>query len=542
MLPDSRARQRRARQRPESQTSVLVVRRFPQPICQLEDATMFKPTNSPTTFCWTIICWGTILRLTQYVSNRSLWFDEATLAQSIVNRSFSGLLKPLDYGQGAPLGFLMLERSAIQALGTSEYALRLWPLLCGITSLLLFYQVAKLSITPKAIPIALGLFAISGPLIYYSSEVKQYSSDVAIALSVLCAAIYYESRKLTPARVALFGFLGMAAIWFSHPSVFVLAGVGMSLALFSFGGRQWARLRSLSIAYSLWALSFAACYSISLRHLNENKGLLNYWSFGFVPTPLVSLMTIEWFISTFFGIFSNPVGLGLSGIAALSFLVGCISVFSNRADKFFIFTSPIVLTFIAAGLRKYPFSGRLLLFIVPVLLLFIAEGAEQIWSRTRDGAPYIGACLIGLLFLDPLLFSTYHLIKPSAADLPPGVAHIREEIKPVLHYVEDHRSEGDTLYVYLGAQPAFRYYAPRFSLTQMNLVLGASGDWENYEKDLDQLRAYKRVWLLFSHMNTSTGIDEEKYFLYLLNKRGTKLDYFKSVGASVYLYDLDELR
>lgn len=503
---------------------------------------MLKPTNSSNTFFWIVICWGIILRLTQYLSNRSLWFDEATLVQSIVNRSFSGLLKPLDYGQGAPVGFLMLERSAVQAFGSSEYALRLFPLLCGIIALFFFYRLAKLAVTPKAIPIALGLFAISGPLIYYSSEVKQYSSDVAIAILLLCAAIHYESCKLTPVRVALFGFLGATSVWFSHPSVFVLAGVGMTLALFCVAGRFWARLRSLAIAYSLWALSFVACYFISLRHLSESKGLLNYWSFGFVPSPLLSLVAIEWFISTFFGIFSNPVGLELSGIAALAFLIGCISMFSSKADKFFILMSPIILTLIAAGLHEYPFNGRLLLFIVPILLLFIAEGAEQIWSKTRSEAPFVGACLIGLLFLHPLLFSTYHLIKPSAGELPPGIAHTREEIKPVLHYVEDHRREGDTLYVYLGAQPAFRYYSPRFSLTQMNLVLGASRDWENYERDLDQLRAYKRVWLLFSHMNIGTGIEEEKYFLYLLNKKGTKLDHFKSVGASVYLYDLDELR
>lgn len=138
--------------------------------------------SSPTKFEWTIIVFGALLRLTQFLSNRSLWLDEAKLALNIVNRSFVQLCKPLDYGQGAPIGFLMLERSALHLFGSGEYALRLFPFLAGMISLLLFYQLAKQSVPTGAVPIPPGLFATSAPLIYYSSEVKQYSGDVAIAL------------------------------------------------------------------------------------------------------------------------------------------------------------------------------------------------------------------------------------------------------------------------------------------------------------------------------------------------------------------------
>jgi len=153
--------------------------------------------SSSTKLVWFIIAYGILLRLTQYLSNSSLWLDESRLALNIVNRSFSQLLQPLDYGQGAPLGFLILEKAAVRLLGSSEYALRFLPLLCGVVSLLLFYRLAAQSISPKAVPIALGLFALSGPLIYYSSEVKQYSSDVAAAVLLLCAAICFESWKVS---------------------------------------------------------------------------------------------------------------------------------------------------------------------------------------------------------------------------------------------------------------------------------------------------------------------------------------------------------
>ena len=61
----------------------------------------------------------------------------------------------------------------------------------GIISLFLLYDLAKQCISPKAIAIALAFFACLEPLVYYSSEVKQYSSDVAIALLVYCVIFRY---------------------------------------------------------------------------------------------------------------------------------------------------------------------------------------------------------------------------------------------------------------------------------------------------------------------------------------------------------------
>ena len=66
---------------------------------------------------WLIIVFGIVVRLVQYLSNRSLWADEAALALNIVNRSYSELGQPLDYDQAAPIGFLWLEKLAIDIFG-----------------------------------------------------------------------------------------------------------------------------------------------------------------------------------------------------------------------------------------------------------------------------------------------------------------------------------------------------------------------------------------------------------------------------------------
>ena len=132
---------------------------------------------------------GALLRVAQYLSNRSLWLDEAYIAPTILKRSFAGLLWPPDYGQIVPVGFLALVRAAVALFGASEYALRLVPLLCGLAALFLFRRVAGRLLPAPAVPIAAALFSFSGPLIGFSSELKQYSSDVLAALFLLDRAL-----------------------------------------------------------------------------------------------------------------------------------------------------------------------------------------------------------------------------------------------------------------------------------------------------------------------------------------------------------------
>ncbi len=121
---------------------------------------------------YSLIGVGVVLRLFHYLANRSLWVDEAMLANNIVSRSFWQFLEPLDCNQYASFGFLVVEKLNVLLFGNTEYALRAFPLLAGILSLFLFYKVAKHFISPSAIPIALGLFVVSDRLVYYSSEVK----------------------------------------------------------------------------------------------------------------------------------------------------------------------------------------------------------------------------------------------------------------------------------------------------------------------------------------------------------------------------------
>src|SRR5512145_598794 len=92
---------------------------------------------------WAIVVIGVILRVRQYFSGRSLWGDEAAIAFNLAQRSFVDLTRPLDYEQGAPIGFLFTEKLLILVFGNIDQVMRLFPLFSGILAVYLFYRIAR---------------------------------------------------------------------------------------------------------------------------------------------------------------------------------------------------------------------------------------------------------------------------------------------------------------------------------------------------------------------------------------------------------------
>ncbi len=150
------------------------------------------------------------LRVRALLANRSLWLDEAMLALNICGRSFAGLLAPLDYDQGAPIGFLMLERLAVDVFGPTELALRLVPFIASIAALALAYRFCRANIGITAAAIGLALVALSPALISYSGEAKQYGVDVSVGLLVLTLAADARRIGLSGRRALI---LALSARW-----------------------------------------------------------------------------------------------------------------------------------------------------------------------------------------------------------------------------------------------------------------------------------------------------------------------------------------
>ena len=200
-----------------------------------------------------------------------------------------------------------MEWAAYRTLGNNPYALRLFPLVCGIASLFLFHRVARRFLRPRDVWIAVALFAVSDDLIYFASELKQYSTDVAAGLVCTLMGMETAARPATRGRVVALAAAGATIVWFSHPSVFVLAGVGTVLLVSGVAEGGWRGALIPSALGLAWVASFAAVYAVSMEQLGHRRDMWAFWEFAFPPMPPASLWDATWVLRRFVYLFVNPL-------------------------------------------------------------------------------------------------------------------------------------------------------------------------------------------------------------------------------------------
>ena len=473
-----------------------------------------------------LIAAGAAIRLRQYLAGFSLEVSEAQLSLNLIARGYADLLRPLDLDQAAPIGFLWIERAMIDLFGSGELALRAFPTFCGIASLFLFRALARRVVSPFATHVGLGLFAVSPFLVSHANHVKQYSSDVATTLLLLLLAHRAMTRGYDRVSVAALGAVGALALWLSHPAVFVLGGIGLVWT-----ANLRAALAPVAVCGTLWAASFGALYGVSLRHFAHNDFLSSYWGNAFMPLPPRSIGDLGWFQEAFFGTFRDPGGFLAPGLAGALSLIGIVALARRSRTLVVLLVSSIVLALLASGLGRFPFAGRVILFLMPMLLIFLGAGIDHVRELTWRTTPAVTVVLLGVLAFDPVVTGILRFLRPRPeCDARAVVAHVGERIQP-----------GDGVYLYSDATSLFRYYAPRFGLEGVPLVIGTSAESNHRDAvaDLDGLMGRPRVWLVFAHVHNRDGHPtEEEFFLFELGRRGRQLDAFRSVDASAYLYDL----
>jgi len=480
-----------------------------------------------------IICFGVLVRLSQYLANRSLWYDEAALALNIVNRSYLDLVKALDYNQAAPPLFLWIEKFNIQLLGNNEYALRFFPFICGIVSIFCFYKLAKYFTSGWVIVCAMILFSCLSQPVYFATEAKQYSSDLAIALAFSLWLFHLRHKPLRWQQKIGLASLGAIAIWISHPIIFTLAGFELAyLALAKASERKSLILNRLPV-YLVWLTSFALLYFLTISATLGNETLVNSWGKRY-PN---SIFDIIWLLDSLGRFFHKPLGfLGkVDGLAILPFLIGCIYYWRKQRGYFLVLAAPTVITLVASYLEKYPFRERLILFLVPFFILMIAEGIVVLLTKPkRRSLRIFGGAIALIVLLTPCVNAAQWIIQPQQI----------AEIRPVTQYLQANRQPNDLIYVYTKCQFQFRYYADRIGMDRADYQIGMASIPKRshfseeqvipFRQEIAPLQGNQRVWLIVCHSKEQ----EEPNLLSQFETKGAPQEVFQTFRASAKLYDL----
>lgn len=492
-----------------------------------------------------IIIAGAALRLWQYAADTSLWIDEIALAKSLLSFDVRSLLAtPLLYNQVAPPGFLLAQKLAVTALGPSDYALRLFPLVCSLVSLVAFGRLATRTLSGVAPAASLALFATAAPFVAFGSLVKPYSTDVCVAVLLWCVAQGLTSGPVGRRRAVGAALLGSLLVWFSHSGVLMAAALGASLACLSaWRPAQTVPRRTLLTILACWGLSSLGVVAATLWNVTpDTRDYMQwFWAPLFPPRSLAGVIGTRWplyQLRDLFGKGQAYTGLGyylpLTYVALTA--AGFAALWLRSRRTALLLTAPVVLTLAAAAAGQYPFADRLIFFLLPGFMLAAGAAAEAarrlLWRFSRvAGALAVAGLLLPALY--PL------------ARTPP--AYYTEHMKPVLAYVRERRRPDDAVYVYYGAAPAVTFYGPRYGLGRGDYLVGGChrGDGRRYLRELDTLRGRSRVWLIMTH--AGPRFREREDILAYLDAAGTRLDGFavESHGvatnllpAEAYLYDL----
>ncbi|HEX4957531.1 MAG TPA: glycosyltransferase family 39 protein, partial [Lacibacter sp.] len=363
------------------------------------------------------------LRTIHYAGTSSMWYDELTCALNVTEKSYYQLLtQPLDFNQVASIGFLLITKLSVSIFGEHDFAFRLWPWLCTVTSVYFFYQIARNFLKDTALLAAFILFAFSASGWFYAGQAKQYAGDIASSLFLIWATLQFYSHKINLSKTLLLSIGGFVFISASMPAV-ALAGVLLCFLLIQFLFKtNQNSFRSFFILGFIWAIACAwvTYHAKFILDTGSVDAMSAYWSRGFIPLTGLSdalLWLIKkirdelgYFIYFFLGDLWPAMTLFATVLFTLA-IAGIIKLFATVKAKTFILLSPFFLAIVLSLLRILPYDTRVALYASWPLLIAAAYGAEWLSNMTlRKIHPSIAKAFI--LFI-ALPMPVIHLIEPN---------------------------------------------------------------------------------------------------------------------------------
>lgn len=515
-----------------------------------------KPISITTILYIIVISMGLLFRLGSFIQDRTLWYDEAMLASGIVQRGFSGLFTPLDYSQSAPIGFLLIVKTFITVLGSSQRVLRLYSFLTGLSSIWMFYLLIKRSGFKRPL-IGAAFYATVSPLIYYSNELKPYMPDAFFTIAALYLYKLYEDKKVPVWAYLLFC---ICSVWISFPTIFVIGAItcynffrsiaGIIVEIISDNRENIKDKLGVLIGAAVFGgaalISFGICYITYTGKVSGNiDGMsMEYWKHLYFPLfpkklsewNLIYLMMNNYFSFIFGDIAALSVILWVGGILLLIVRRNSIGAYSVLA---------VLFTLVASSIEQYPIQDRLLLFLVPFTLLGILFFAEVLMDLLKLKAFEVVVFIL-------LISLNYGSLKYTDVS---NMYKEGQEAANLIYYLENKIEEDEKLYIFANAVPIYEYHTgykqglthfPEKIFESGQLIYGSkywnlkcepykyitSIDKQLLKENVDSIVKYQKAYVLFYHY----GSDAEYYLISELRKYGTVTYFMNEKNTPLYYF------
>jgi len=394
---------------------------------------------------------GVFLRLKPYLEGYPLWVDESYRALQIIIPTWKEIFyfTPILPGQPeSPLGLVVVQKLLITFFGPHENVLRFVPFLCGVSTIFLYYIFLKRYFDSQILFLALSLVVFNERLIYYSTELKPYSSDVFFSLLLYIFMFNIHHHQYKRQDLMRFGIVAGIFMWFSHATLFITATITLWIGYRFYKYKEYKEMLNFSLIVLFWICNFLAIYYLSFGSMVGNDKLIGMWGDGFLRYRILSLDFISWLRDVIVAAFARPIGVYFPIITIPVFILGCIILSKKQCFSLFLLLGPVLLVLLAAICKKYPFKERMLLFLVPAFMVLISYGYITILSFMKRWRIPVSCVLGFILLFYPVTQSVSFLFKSR---------QISDNHK-ILSYLDKNYQTGDFICLNVSGTLPYWYY------------------------------------------------------------------------------------
>lgn len=470
-----------------------------------------------------IILLGIFLRLKGLLDNPSLWHDECALAWNIKFKNYVEYFGQLRFFQITPPFFLVVTKYLVNILNVSnnikylDLLLRIIPNICGILSIFVFFIASKYIFnTKKSIILALVLFSVNPILIDYSYEFKPYMLDVFFTILLMLFFMKINIEKTNYKTIILEGLGLSLVIWFSLASVF------MTAAGFIILGFKNKALKKIILLLSPVLISILLYLKFYVLNIYKSTGvdMVTAWNNDFITANFSNFIPLLINNLNYF----FPAGLNVFLIIAC-ILYGIILFIK---EKKYIFLCLSLLTFIflimSSVLHLYPFSQRLIIFIIPIIIFLMVKPLDDINKYN-----VMKSLFIVIIFLLAFI--------PQLKAVPGRVNNINnkgEFPREMMEIISKNIKPNDIIFVTKSSRAEYCYYSSFYNFK--NNVIYDNSPTPPDDKLLKSLKALRRgsYWFYlpydYSPQRATNKIIEN------WTEKNTKIIYKTKATQSLLLY------
>lgn len=428
--------------------------------------------------------------------SRSLWLDEAMLAESVITRSLGELFaSPLLNVQSAPFLYLFAVKILTMLFGSSETVLRVFSFLGYLGTIVLTSLLLKKAFRINML-IALTGACLVASFVYfvrYANEFKPYMSDGFFVLLILY--LYHLYLKQAIGLKTMTACMAVS-LWFANSVCFFVAAILMWEFLAALHTKNWTNLRPIIISGLIVTASFMLNYYIWLRPVAEGGIMTDFWrdyEFKILTYHIEDFKRNFKLVSRLFVIFFQSKFLYII-MAFAGFVFALV-----KKDRITIVAGiAMILLLFASNFSRYPIVFRMMMFFYILIIIYsmVAIGRLRFIK-----SKYIDIILKTLVVL-VMLYGNYGLY---VLWEPQNVYINGEEANGLIEYVRDNIKEDELVYVLPHAMHIFKYKnnyneAIIGNFTKPNVLAGCYSTKDLIFEEIEMiLESGKNCYILVSH-------------------------------------------